>query len=129
MTALTVICVLLAASAPSVIRTMEQAHADVAGANLKAIFSAQRMYWLDNRDYSSDLATLEAEGLLDAAIVAGSSRYAYSIDSADANGFQALATRIGSGIWSGQFAVDETGAITGAVQRFGSDYQITPGFQ
>jgi type IV pilus assembly protein PilE len=129
MTALTVIAVLLAMSAPSVIRTMEQAYADVAGANMKAIVSAQRFYWLEHRTYATDLATLEAAGLLDRSIVSGSSRYTYSVDSADASAFQVLATRVGSSVWSGQFSIDETGVITGAVQKSGGGYQITPGFQ
>jgi type IV pilus assembly protein PilE len=129
LTALTVISVLLAMSVPSVVRTMEQAHADVAGANLRAIWSAQRFYWLDHRTYAADLVTLEAAGLLDPSIVSGGGRYAYSIASADAAGFSALATRAGSSVWSGQFAIDETGVIAGTVQKPGAGYQITPGYQ
>ena len=128
LTALTVISILLAMAVPSVIRTMEQAHADLAGANLKAIWNAQRFYWLEHRVYANDLAALESAGLLDTVIVAGGSRYDYAIDSADATAFVAQAVRTGSGVWSGGFSIDETGAISGTVQRAGASDEITPGF-
>ena len=125
---LTVISVVLAMSAPSVVRTMEQAHADMVGANLRAIWIAERAYWLDHRVYATDLATLQTAGLLDPSIVAGS-RYTYAISNADGSHFRAVATRVGSGVWSGQLAIDETGAISGAVTNARSNYQITPGFE
>ena len=128
LTALTVISVLLAMSVPSVIRTMEQAHADAAGANLTAIWNAQRLYWLDNRVYASNLGALQSARLLDASVVSGSSRYSFAISSADSSTFQATATRIGSSVWSGQFTIDETGATSGTVQKPGAGYVITPGF-
>ena len=62
-------------SVPTVARTMEQAHADLAGANLKAVWNAQRFYWLEHRTYAADWAALEAAGLLDTAMYAGSGRY------------------------------------------------------
>lgn len=128
LTALTVISILLATSVPSVVRTMEQAHADMAGANLRAVWCAQRSYWLDNRLYAPDLATLDAAGLLDAVIVGGTGRYTYSVVSADGAEFVATASRTGSSVWSGQFDIDETGTITGTVAKSGASYQITPGF-
>ena len=65
--------ILFAMAAPSFVDTVEHAHADIAGANLWAIWSAERFYWLENRTYTTNLAALEAQGLLDPAIVAGSS--------------------------------------------------------
>ncbi len=118
--------ILFAMAAPSFVDTVEHAHADIAGANLWAIWSAERFYWLENRTYTTNLAALEAQGLLDPAIVAGSSRYSYSIASADDASFSAVATRINSGLWSGGFQIDETGAIGGAVQALGHS-DITPG--
>jgi competence protein ComGC len=129
LTVLTVISVILAMSVPSAIRTMEQTHADVAGANLQVIASAQRYYWLDHRSYAADLATLETAGLLDPSILSGRGRYAYSIDEADAARFRAVAVRTGSEVWSGEFSIDETGDLTGWVQAVGSQHHITPGFQ
>jgi type IV pilus assembly protein PilE len=128
LTAMTVVSVLLAMSVPSVMRTMEQVHADSAGANLKAIWNAQRYFWLENRTYAADLAVLQAAGLLDNAIVSGSSRYSFAIDSANSTSFVATASRIGSSVWSGNFTIDETGAVGGFVQKSGASYAITPGF-
>ena len=119
--------ILFAMAAPKFVDTIEQAHADIAGANLQAIWSAERFYWLENRTYTTNLAALEAQGILDPSIVAGTSRYSFSIASADDASFSAMATRIGSGLWSGSFQIDETGATSGAVQALGHS-DITPGF-
>jgi type IV pilus assembly protein PilE len=129
LTAMTVVSVLLAFSAPPVLRIMEEAHADTAGANLSAIWNAQRFYWLENRTYAPDLATLEAAGLLDSTIANAAGRYAYAIDSADDSDFLAVATRNGSDIWSGEFTIDAAGAISGAVQKSGAEYAVTPAFR
>lgn len=126
LTALTVISILLAASVPTVVRTTEQAHADVAGANLNAIWNAQRFHWLENRVYATDLSTLADSELLDRAVIAGTRRYRYTIVAADASTFSAAATRIGSGVWSGQYSIDESGAVWGTVQKPGAGYVITP---
>ncbi len=119
--------ILFAMAAPTFVDTVEQAHADIAGANLQAIWGAERFYWLENRTYTTNLAALEAQGLLDPSIVAGSRRYSFSIASADDASFTAVATRINSGLWSGNFQIDETGAVGGVVQALGHS-DITPGF-
>lgn len=126
--ALTVISILLAASVPSAIRTMEQSHADLAGAELKAIWNAQRFYWLNHREYAPDLGTLASAGLLDPALTSANRRYRLAVAAASATAFAATATRSGSLVWSGQLAIDETGTMTGGVQKTGADYVLTPGF-
>ena len=65
MITMTILGVLISFSAPRVMRTMEQSHADIATANLRSICSAQRFYWIENRTYASSLVTLVDEGLLD----------------------------------------------------------------
>ena len=119
--------ILFAMAAPAFVDTVEQAHADIAGADLQAIWGAERFYWLENRTYTTNLAALEALGLLDPAVVAGTSRYRYSIKSADDASFNAKATRINSGLWSGHFHIYEDGVVSGVVQAFGHS-DITPGF-
>lgn len=119
--------ILFAMAAPSFVDTVEQAHADIAGANLQSIWSAERFYWLENRTYTTNLAALEAQGLLDPAVVAGTRRYSFSIAAADDASFTAEATRINSGLWGGTFQVDETGTVGGVVQAYGHS-DITPGF-
>jgi Tfp pilus assembly protein PilE len=127
-TVLTIIGVLLSMSAPSFSRTVEQAHADIAGANLRAIWSAQRYYWLENRTYADDLEELETLDLLDGSVVTGTSRYSFSITSADDDAFTAAAIRTGSERWNGTLTVDESGSLTGTIQADGQPY-ITPGLQ
>ena len=128
MLVLVVIGVLVSMSAPSFHRTIEQSSADIAAANLRAIWSAQRLYWLENRTYTSDLSELESLGLLDPIIIAGTSRYAYAVPTADATTLTATATRTGSVRWTGQFTIDETGILSGTVQAPGQP-AIVPGFQ
>ena len=119
--------ILFAMAAPTFVDTVEQAHADIAGADLRAIWVAERFYWLENRSYTTNLAALEALGLLDPSIVAGTSHYTMSIAFADDASFTAEATRINSGLWSGSFQINETGAVGGVVQALGHS-NITPGF-
>ncbi|MCH7729008.1 MAG: prepilin-type cleavage/methylation domain-containing protein [Planctomycetes bacterium] len=123
-----VIGILSVMTIPTIGTSIEQSHADLAGGNLKFIWTAQRYYWLDNREFAPDLVTLNSARLLDVSVVSGSRRYAYAIDSADADGFQASATRVGSEQWGGAFEIDESGTITGTVQS-PSRGPITPGFE
>ena len=58
MVAMVVLGVLLSMGIPRFQQSLEQSRADVAGANLRSIWSAQRLYWLENRAYAPDLTTL-----------------------------------------------------------------------
>ncbi len=127
MLVLVVMGVLLSLSAPSFRQSIEQSHADIAGANLRAIWTAQRVYWLEYRTYAAQLSLLESSGLLDPTIVSGSQRYTYTISSADNTTFTATANRVGSVRWTGQFTIDEDGLVAGVVQASG-ETNIVPGF-
>jgi prepilin-type N-terminal cleavage/methylation domain-containing protein len=124
----TVMAILIAMAAPSFRRSMEHSRADIAGANLRAIWTAQRLYWLENRTYANNLSELESLGLLDPTIVSAMAYYVYAIQSADANTFTATATRTGSERWSGQFTIGEDGVLAGVIQATGEP-DIEPGFQ
>jgi prepilin-type N-terminal cleavage/methylation domain-containing protein len=126
MLVLLIIGVLLASVAPSFRRSLEQSHADIAAANLRSIWTAERLYWLENRTFCDSLSTLQSLDLVDATIVAAAEPYGYSL-SADATTFTAEATRAGSNVWSGNLAIDETGAVTGSVSN-GRGTTIEPGF-
>ena len=128
MLVLIVIGVLISMSAPTFHRSIEQSWADIAGANLRAIWSAQRIYWLEYRAYTGDLSELESLGLLDPTIIAGTARYTYAVSAADSSTFTATATRTGSVRWTGQFTIDQSGVLSGAVQASGEP-NIVPGFQ
>lgn len=121
---MTILAVLMAISAPSVIRSVEQSHADLAGAGLRMIHAAQRFYWLDNRTYATNMQTLVDAGLLDENLTGTQARYEYSIVSATDSTFQAQARRrlidefgapIFDGAWQGTFSIDETGVLSGTV--------------
>ncbi len=127
MVVLIVIAALTAFCVPSFQRALEQSRADVAVANLRAIWSAERLYWLEYHAYTADLAALEAMGLIDPEIVSSTAGYVYSA-SATTDGFQAAAERTGSGHWSGQFTIDQSGALSGSVAA-SDEPDITPGFQ
>ncbi len=127
MLVLTVIGILISMSAPSFTRSMEQSRADIAGANLRAVWTAQRLYWLEYRTYTDDVAVLQSLGLLDPTITAAT-RYVYSIPAASDSAFTAAATRTGSVRWAGQFTIDEDGVLSGTVGATGHP-DVVPGFQ
>src|SRR5450830_404694 len=77
MVTLTIIAAMTAMSVPSFQRAMEQSRADIAAANLRAIWAAQRLYWLENHAYTSDLTQLQALGLLDPQLPIGASQATY----------------------------------------------------
>lgn len=129
---LTIMGILISFAAPSFSRAVEQSKADVAGANLRAVWSSQRLYRLDNPAYASDLSTLVAAGLLDANFLGGSGSgsgpapYTFTVASADNQGFAVNATRVG-GVWSGTFSIDQSGTITGTLTKAG-EVNLSPAF-
>lgn len=128
MVVVTMMGVLISLSVPTFHRALEQSRADIAGANLRALWSAERLYWLEYRTYTADLSALQSLGLVDPTIVSAATPYMYAIHLADSTAFSATATRASSGRWSGEFAIDETGTVSGVLQATGMA-DITPGFQ
>ncbi len=121
MIVLTVIGIMVAISAPSYNRAVEQMRADVAASNLRSIWSAERVYWLENQAYATDLSQLTALSLLDPEILQTSTGYSYAFSGAfDGSSFAATATRVGSSI---ALAIDGNGTITVV------SGSINPGFQ
>jgi prepilin-type N-terminal cleavage/methylation domain-containing protein len=137
MVVMVMIGVMVAMSVPSYQRAIEQSRADIAAANLRAIWAAERLYWLENGRYTpaadpptpdTALQSLRDLGLIDGEIVAGTGGYTYAITSASATAFTATATRPGT---SGNFTISELGVVGGTV-TVGSgsgSFHITPGFQ
>ncbi len=122
MVTMTVVGVLAAFSAPSFQRAMEQSRADIATANLRAIWAAERLYWLDNHVYTANIDTIKNLGILDKAIPSNTSDslggYKYAIESATpASEFTATATNSDAGV---TITIDENGTIesTGIVLGF-----------
>jgi len=128
MVVLIVMGILISMSAPSFRLAMEQTRADIAGANLRAMWAAQRLYWLENHTYSTDLNELTTLGLIDPSVASSTTVYVYAVQSADATTFTATATRTGSAVWSGNFLIDQTGVLSGVVVGSGQP-NLIPGFQ
>jgi Tfp pilus assembly protein PilE len=127
MVVLTIMAVLVSMSAPSFSRSVEQSHADIAAANLRAIWNAQRIHWLDNRTYADSIADLVNLGLLDPVLASDNGRYSYAISYADSETFNASATRKANVRWSGQLLIDEGGNVVGSITGNNS-VEIFPGF-
>jgi hypothetical protein len=120
--------ILIAMSMPTFNVALEQSKADIAAANLRAVWTAERLYWLENHNYTADLASLQSSGLLDPAVVTATGVYVYHVQSAGGSNFTATAIRTGSQRWTGGFTIDDTGTFSGAVQAAG-EVAIVPGFQ
>jgi type IV pilus assembly protein PilE len=127
--AVVVMGILCAIGIPRFQQSLEQSRADLAGANLRAVWSAQRLYWLQNRTYASDLSTLLSANLIDPSLTVATAPYAYSVTNASESGFTATATRSTCPSWSGSFSIAADGTFSGSVQQTGGGATITPGFQ
>jgi type II secretory pathway pseudopilin PulG len=133
MVVLVIMGVLIGMSAPRFGRAIEQSRANLAVANLRAIWAAQRLYWLENCAYTDKLTQASPKGLfelglLDPAIVSTTGDYTYTVPSADSNAFQAKATRVAGTGWTGWFTIDQNGTTDGSISATGQP-NIIPGFQ
>ena len=128
MIVMVIIGVLAAMSVPSFQRAIEQSRADVAAANLRSVWSAQRLYWLEYQIFADTAAKLQAEGLLDPNLNLSSASYLYNValttDSSGNPGFQATATP--QQTCTGSFTIDQSGEVAGAVSFPGWSTPITP---
>lgn len=117
--AMVILCMMATLAVPIFRKSIEQARADVASANLKILWSAQRIYWLENRCYASRLVDLRSMDLIDAAMADSPGNpqavYVYAISSANASGFTAGAVRNASGVWAGQLQINQEGTIGGTI--------------
>jgi prepilin-type N-terminal cleavage/methylation domain-containing protein len=127
--AMVVLGVLVSMGIPRFQQSLEQSRADVGGANLRATWSAQRLYWLENRSYAPDLPTLLAANLIDRSLTTSTTPYAYAVTIPTPGGFTATATRSGSGVWSGTLTIDQDGNFTANILQSGQPSTIAPGFQ
>ncbi len=134
MVTVAVIGVLVGMSAPYFGRALEQSRADFAAAHLRAIWAAQRLYWLENHAYTDKLTQasplplgLYQLGLIDPVIVSTTGDYIYAVPSANSSAFQATATRHQRSTWTGSFTIDEDGTTGGSISA--GSFTITPGFQ
>lgn len=126
---LVIMSVLVAMGIPRFQQSLEQARADVAGASLRSIWSAQRLYWLQYRTYAPDLPTLQSANLIDPSLTTASAPYSYQVSGASDSTFTATATRSGSSFSAGSFTIAADGTFSGSVQLSGQGPLIVPNFQ
>jgi prepilin-type N-terminal cleavage/methylation domain-containing protein len=126
---LTIVGVMAAMSVPSFQRAVEQSRADIAVANLRAIWAAERLYWLEYHTYTSNIGTLQDLGVLDSGIPNNASAsmggYQYSISAPSPDtAMTATATHAGG---MGAYSINESGNVSGSISV--GSIAITPGFQ
>jgi prepilin-type N-terminal cleavage/methylation domain-containing protein len=132
MVTIAVIGVLISFSAPYFGRAIAQSKADCAVANLRALWAAERLYWLENHAYTDKLTQSSPKGLyelglVDASIANSTGDYTYAIPSADESSFTATATHKSGSSWSGSFSIAQNGTVTGSLAS--GSTTITAGFQ
>ena len=131
-----VMSVLSAMGAPRFMRALEQSRVDVAAANLRAIWTAQRLYWLKHQTYASDIGSLisdvDGENFLDPHVSSSNATYVCVVTlptaaQPSATDFTATATRPG---WTGSLSIDSGGTVAGSdVDPSGVEYKPSPSFQ
>ncbi|QDV39672.1 type IV pilin protein [Tautonia plasticadhaerens] len=131
--------VFAAMAIPSYRTSVEQARADLAAANLRTLWAAERLYYLENRASTSDPDHLVALGVLQAGeiqVLGGGKTftmyndpaYVYEIDSNNDGTFDAVAARASGTSFSGILAIDAAGVVTGEVVDTGGRV-VRPGFR
>jgi type II secretory pathway pseudopilin PulG len=110
--------ILISLVAPSFTRVTEQNRVDASAQYLRSVWSAQRVYWLENRTFADNFAALDGLGLIDVKIAAGSDGYfAYVISNVTDTTFTVTATRNGSSAWSGTLTITQDGEVSGNVNN------------
>jgi type II secretory pathway pseudopilin PulG len=135
--------VLTAMGAPRFMRAIEQSRVDVAAANLRAIWTAQRLYWLKHLTYAHDVSSLisdvDGENFLDPHVSSTNATYVCVVTfpteaQPSATNFTATATRPD---WTGSLSIGIDGSIPDrsipdtdhVVDPSGTVYKPSPSFQ
>jgi len=121
-----IIAILAAAAVPRFDCAFEQSRADLAATTLRAVWTAQRLYWLRNRQYATSIGDLQNSGVLDQSIGSESPYYTYEITAADSTSFEAQAVRVNTTRWLGNLAITEAGTVSGEIQNGGTVIQPAP---
>lgn len=117
---MTIMGVMLAIPAPMFFRAVEQSKLDVAAGNLRAIWGAQRFYYLEygrfgtldelapDPDPSVAPSTLHA-ALIEPTIASGATFYVYTVSP---DGLSATARHPGAARYQGAITIDQNGTLT-----------------
>jgi prepilin-type N-terminal cleavage/methylation domain-containing protein len=124
MVVLTIIGIMATMCLPNFQKAIQQSRIDIAAANLRAIWAAERLYWLEYHAYTpgpaseDHLDTLNHLKLLDSEVLSTSGGFTYAVPSTSPFSATALYQ---SGSYSLTLTIDENGEITST--------GTTPGFQ
>jgi prepilin-type N-terminal cleavage/methylation domain-containing protein len=110
----TIMGIIVAIPIPQFAKAIEQSKLDIAAANLRSIWCAERYYFLEHNAYGQ-IQDLQALGLLDPSIASGTTFYAYKIDPADGQSFTATAQHPPSTRCMGPMTIDQTGELNSQV--------------
>jgi type II secretory pathway pseudopilin PulG len=131
MVTLTVFGVLTSFGVPRFVKALEQSRVDMAATSLRAIWTAQRLYWLKHQTYADSLASLisdtdsvgNVENFLDPSLnpsaddlAARPPNYVFQVTASSATDFTAVATRYATGTWTSTLSIASDGNVTGNVQ-------------
>lgn len=131
--------VFAAMAIPSYRASVEQARADLAAANLRTLWAAERLYYLENRATTSDPNNLVALGVLQAGEIQmlgmgktftmyNDPSYVYEIDLNNDGAFDASAVRSAGTSFGGTLAIDAAGVVSGEIVDT-SGRVVRPGFR
>ena len=125
-----IVVILATLGMPMYRQATEQARVDVAGANLRVIWSAQRLYWLEYRTYATSLNDLLAMDLVNTTLARSASDprapFVYQVGACSTDGFSVSALRNGSTQWIGQLQINEQGELTGGIRGAGGAVLTPP---
>lgn len=134
-----VIALLASIGVPRFVHSLEQSKVDMAASNLRAIWTAQRLYWLAHQTYAPDLVSLYTDPVdgenflaMPDAVDPTQPYYVCALTpgSATATDFQATATRSPATAWTGSLTIGSNGVVTGSITGpDGAIYNPTPNFQ
>ncbi|RMH04940.1 MAG: type II secretion system protein [Planctomycetota bacterium] len=120
LTVVLVIAGLLAlAAVPEVSVAMETATVDKGAAVLHSIWLAERMYRLEQGEFTPSVQDLVRLGVIRSSVLEGDEDFQYRIRRARPNGVEIEARRIRATGWTGSLVLDEEGRITGQTSRDG----------
>jgi type IV pilus assembly protein PilE len=110
--AVIIVAILASIAIPIYVRNIEKSKTGEAVTILNLIRMAEKDYFLDNKTYTTDLGSLNIDNPSD---ISSANRYFdYTIPTADANGFKAMATRNDGSYEGDYYTIDQVGNITGS---------------
>ncbi|MEW4568904.1 prepilin-type N-terminal cleavage/methylation domain-containing protein [Tautonia sp. JC769] len=125
---------------PSYRSSVEQARVDMAAANLRTLWAAERFFFLNERYYTTDTDDLIAYGVFKSSEISGASpggpflmysdpSFTYRIVLQPNNGdFRATATRSAGSAFHGVLTIDAAGVVTGEINDT-HGRAVRPGFR